>query len=172
MRKTTRGCAPGAGDLPPPAQRGQCGLLPAGGPVLRPGGCRLGDLTAPGDWVGGCGGGHHRRSAGEELLEELEAYFEERREIAVDIQVRAPETKTVDVTVSVAAQTGWDQEGVLQGVEDALEGWFTGERLGQSVLLAQLGNLIYQCDGVANYSITAPAADVAVDSDELPCWVP
>ena len=105
---------------------------------------------------------------GEELLEELEAYFEERREIAVDVQVRAPETKTVDVTVSVVAQAGWDQEGVLQGVEDALEGWFTGERLGQDILLAQLGNLIYQCDGVANYSITAPAADVAVDSDELP----
>lgn len=105
---------------------------------------------------------------GEELLEELEAYFEERREIAVDVQVRAPETKTVDVTVSVAAQAGWDQEGVLQGVEDALEGWFTGERLGQDILLAQLGNLIYQCDGVANYSITAPVADVAVDSDELP----
>ena len=41
---------------------------------------------------------------GEELLEELEAYFEERREIAVDVQVRAPETKTVDVTVSVVRQ--------------------------------------------------------------------
>ena len=105
---------------------------------------------------------------GEELLEELEAYFEERREIAVDVQVRAPDTKTVDVTVEVAAQAGWDQETVLQGVEDALEGWFTGERLGQSVLLAQLGTLIYQCDGVANYSIAAPAADVAVDSDALP----
>lgn len=105
---------------------------------------------------------------GEDLLEQLEAYFEERREIAVDVQVRAPETKTVDVMVEVAAQAGWDQETVLQGVEDALEGWFTGERLGQDILLAQLGNLIYNCDGVANYSITAPAADVAVDSDELP----
>ena len=105
---------------------------------------------------------------GEELLEELEDYFQQRREIAVDVQVKAPEVKTVDVSVQVAIQDGGDGAAVLQGVEDALEDWFTGERLGQDVLLARLGQIIFACDGVANYSITAPAADVAVDSDELP----
>ena len=36
------------------------------------------------------------------------------------------------------------------------------------MLLAQLGSLIYNCDGVGNYAIDAPAADVAVDVDVLP----
>ena len=36
------------------------------------------------------------------------------------------------------------------------------------MLLARLGSLIYGCDGVENYAVSAPAADLAVDADELP----
>ena len=53
-------------------------------------------------------------------------------------------------------------------MEEAVRGWFTGKLLGQRVLLARLGSLIYSCDGVANYVITAPAADVPVAGDQLP----
>lgn len=105
---------------------------------------------------------------GQELLEELEDYFEQRREIAVDVQVRAPETETVHVQVQVAAAAGADQAAVLERVENTLRGWFTGARLGQSVLRARLGNLIFQCAGVENYVIVSPAADAAVQADVLP----
>ena len=50
----------------------------------------------------------------------------------------------------------------LPGGDDA------GERLGQDVLLAQLGSLIYSCTGVENYKIVSPAADVAIEADQLP----
>ena len=53
-------------------------------------------------------------------------------------------------------------------MEQALRDWFTGKILGQSVLLAKLGSLVYGCEGVENYAITAPAADVAVKPDVLP----
>lgn len=105
---------------------------------------------------------------GRELLDELNAYFQERREIAVDVRVRAPETVTVDLSVAVAAQAGWDPGEVAASVEQTLREWFTGKRLGQSVLLARLGSLIYGCEGVANYAIASPAADVAVSADVLP----
>ena len=103
-----------------------------------------------------------------ELLEELEDYFEARREIAVDVQVRAPEMETVDVTVQVAAEEGQDAQTVQDAVEAALRGWFDGRRLGQSVLRAALGELVFHVEGVANYALTAPAADVAVEVDVLP----
>ena len=103
-----------------------------------------------------------------ELLEELEDYFEARREIAVDVQVRAPEMETVDVTVQVAAEEGHDAQAVQDAVEAALRGWFDGRRLGQSVLRAALGELVFHVEGVANYALTAPAADVAVEVDVLP----
>ncbi len=104
----------------------------------------------------------------EALLEELEAYFEERREIAVDLQVKAPDTVTVNLAVQVKAKDGYDSGAVLATVENALAAQFTGKLLGQDILLAWLGSVIYACDGVDNYRIAAPAADIPVDVDELP----
>lgn len=105
---------------------------------------------------------------GPELLAELQAYFEERREIAVDLVVRAPETRRVDITLRVEAGEGRDGAEVRSRVEAAVRGWFTGRLLGQSVLLARLGSLVFSCDGVKNYAIAAPAADVPIGEDVLP----
>ena len=104
----------------------------------------------------------------EELLEKLEDYFQTRREIAVDVQVLAPEEVGVTLSVQVKAKDGWDGSEVRTGVKNALQSWFSGERLAQDVLLAQLGSLIYGCEGVANYKIVSPAADVAIGADQLP----
>lgn len=103
-----------------------------------------------------------------ELLEELQAYFEERREIAVDVLVRAPEVQDVDVTVQIQTAANRDGETVRQAVEQAVRSWFDGRQLGQSILRARLGQLIFDVDGVENYVLTAPAADVTVESDVLP----
>lgn len=105
---------------------------------------------------------------GQELLAELEDYFEEKREIAVDLKVRAPETVAVNIAVEVEKEEGQNQEEVLTRVEKAIRGWFTGRLLGQRILRARLGELIFHCEGVANYSITAPAADVDMEEDQLP----
>ena len=89
-------------------------------------------------------------------------------EIAVDVQVLAPEEVGVTLSVQVKAKDGWDGSEVRTGVKNALQSWFSGERLAQDVLLAQLGSLIYGCEGVANYKIVSPAADVAIGADQLP----
>ena len=102
------------------------------------------------------------------LLEAVEAHLEARREIAVDLQVKAPSVRQIDVSVSVAAEAGADADGVQDAVESAIQTWFDGKLLGQNVLRARLGDIVYGVEGVANYAITAPAADVAVDVDELP----
>lgn len=104
----------------------------------------------------------------EALIAEVQAYFEERREIAVDVRVLAPEVQAVDVTVQIKAEEGKDAEEVLQAVENAVTGWFNGSRLGSDVLLAELGHLIYEVEGVANYTIVQPAADITVDVARLP----
>ena len=104
----------------------------------------------------------------EELLEQLQEYFEQRREIAVDVQVRAPQIEQVDVSVQVTAKGGWDSQQVRSQVEQVLRSWFDGKLLGQDILLARLGNLVYNCDGVENYAILTPAADLTVEADVLP----
>ena len=57
-------------------------------------------------------------------------------------------------------------------VESALTNFFSGKLLGQPILLAELGNRIYQVNGVENYRFAAPTADVAGDSKVLPVLGP
>lgn len=103
-----------------------------------------------------------------DLLDRLASHFSSRREISVDLKVLAPETVTADLTVKLKAKEGHSFQDVKSAVTAAVTGWFTGQRLGQSVLLAQLTALIFACDGVENCAISSPAADIAVEKDQLP----
>ena len=73
-----------------------------------------------------------------------------------------------DILMLIEIAEEENDASVLEEVEDAVRGWFTGQRLGHDVLLAQLGSLIYGCDGVANYAILSPTTDVEVEQDVLP----
>ena len=88
--------------------------------------------------------------------------------IAVDLQVRAPTAVTVNLVLSVQPQAGLLPGPVLARVEEAMETWFDGTMLGQDVLLAKIGQRLFQVEGVANYAIEGPSGDVSIDEDELP----
>ena len=104
----------------------------------------------------------------EELLQALEDYFETRREIAVDVQVKAPQTQAVQVTVSVSPAEGYSLQEAKNAAQTAVESWFDGTRLGQSVLRAELCGRIFGQAAVGNCALTAPAADVFLEADVLP----
>lgn len=104
----------------------------------------------------------------QQLLSAVQDHFDQVREIAVDVSVQAPQVEAVPVSVSLKVKEGYDFDTVAGQVEDALQGWFTGQRLGQPVLRAQLTTLLFQLDGVANCVVTQPAADVDVDGVTLP----
>ncbi len=102
------------------------------------------------------------------LLEQIRDYYRERREIAVDVAVMAPEAKQVRVAVGIAPAEGQDFQAVKARVEGVVAAWFGGGRLGKGVLRAELGQIIFGVEGVANYVITEPAADVPAVADQLP----
>ena len=105
---------------------------------------------------------------GEELLTRLQNALKEQREIAVDLRVLAPEIAPVSLNVQVAVKAGYSSERVLEGVKTALNSYFTGELLGQDVLLVKLGSIVYGCEGVENYRILSPQADTTVEKIQLP----
>lgn len=110
----------------------------------------------------------HAGVPGEEMLERLQSALDEQREIAVDLQVLAPEKVPVALDVQVAPASGYDSDAVVERVKGALNDFFTGALLGESVLLVKLGSIIYGCEGVANYRILSPGADTAVSATQLP----
>ena len=98
------------------------------------------------------------------VLDEVAEALSKKREIAVDLRVSAPTLKTVNVSAAVKAQ---DFAAVKARVETALRGFFTGEKLGKSVYIAQLIALIASVEGVENCALSAPAADLVIAETEL-----
>lgn len=72
------------------------------------------------------------------LLAGLEAELQEKREIAVDVEVKAPTVQSVNVTVAVAPEAGAAFEAVKTRVEQSVTTFFTGRLLGRPVRLAEL----------------------------------
>jgi len=102
------------------------------------------------------------------LVAEVQKDLSARREIAVDVRVKAPAAQTVNVSVKVKAASGAAFPDVQAAVENALAGYFNGRRLGKGVLLAELGRLIFSVEGVENYHILSPTADLAANDTALP----
>ena len=92
------------------------------------------------------------------LLAAVETDLQKKREIAVDVKVLAPAVETVAVTAALKAAPGYTFAEAKAGAQSALEALFTGGLL----------TLLCGVEGVENVHLTAPAADVAVGSTELP----
>ena len=102
------------------------------------------------------------------LLAAVETDLQKKREIAVGVKVLAPAVETVAVTAALKVAPGYTFAEVKAGAQSALEALFTGGLLGKSVTTARLLTLLCGVEGVENVHLTAPAADVAVGSTELP----
>ena len=105
---------------------------------------------------------------GEELIAELQAYFDRVREIACEVKVFAPTEKKVELELKLWAEENRDFDAVADAVKQTLAGWFNGERLGQPVLRARLTSLVFGVDGVANCELIQPEDDLTADSETLP----
>lgn len=104
----------------------------------------------------------------QELLERVQSYFDEVREIAVDVSVLSPVPQSVNVSVKIQTADNYDQSSVVERVKNTVQSMFNGEFLGKNVLLAELGSVIFDVEGVENYSILSPAADITVSHQTLP----
>lgn len=103
-----------------------------------------------------------------ELLQEIYSYLQEKREISVNLQVLAPTTANVNITVSIRPAAGFTFAQAKEDAEAALRAAFTGALLGKGVTLAFLGNLLYDLESVSNYRFALPASDLAARSTVLP----
>lgn len=104
----------------------------------------------------------------EKMLQAIEADLAAKREIAVDVQVKAPQTETVNVSVALTAAPGSEAEAVKGAAEGAVRRYFTGARLGEGVRLSELYALLHEVQGVDNYRVLTPAEDLAPRATVLP----
>ena len=110
----------------------------------------------------------HAGAPDEKLLGEIEAVLQKKREIAVDVEVKAPTEKTVNMSAELTAEQGWTMQEITDAATAALQAYFTGERLGEAVYTAKLANILYGVEGVKNCHLLTPDEDVSVSATELP----
>ncbi len=103
-----------------------------------------------------------------ELIESVSELIGGSREICVDVELRAPQARNVDLIVSVTPQSGWDFETVRSRVDSAIRQQFHGGKLGEGIYIAGLYAMIMAVEGVANCIVSSPAADISVDATTLP----
>lgn len=101
------------------------------------------------------------------LLAAVRERLAEKREIAVDVAVKAPAAVTVAVRAKIACAAGADFDKVCERAEQVLHDHFTGALLGNNVKTAELYALLFNVEGVENVHLLAPTADVAVSSTAL-----
>ena len=95
-----------------------------------------------------------------ELLEQVRKELRSRREIAVDVEVKAPAELALDIALEVLPAEN--------AVETAVRAFFSGSLLGKPVRIAQLADIVYRVEGVENYRILSPETDVSADDAVLP----
>lgn len=104
----------------------------------------------------------------EQLLQEVYDDLNAKREIAVDLQVKAPAAKTVDIAAKLVLKSGYRLEDVQAEAQQALRAFFSANLLGRGVKRADICDLLYHTEGVENYVLSAPAADLEAEATALP----
>ena len=89
------------------------------------------------------------------------------RPVTDEVDVPSITEVSQDVTVvDLEVEAGFDSAEVVSDVEDAIEAFVYSLETGGTLFLAQLGRAIGNVDGVRDWSVTTPAANVEVTVDE------
>lgn len=115
------------------------------------------------------GAGGHLDLPTPTLLAEVEAYLDTKRPVTTkDHQVVAPDQVLVAVTVDgLEVEDGFDPATVKTAVEDAIPSFFDALEPGETVYRVAIILAVGAVDGVKNFVLTAPVADVPLTIDEV-----
>lgn len=103
-----------------------------------------------------------------QILGRVSSNMNGRREICVDVDVKAPTTQAVDVDADIYTEDGYDANAVQLQVENAVRAHFSGRLLGKGVYMAELNSLIFGVQGVKNCILNEPLTDLAASPSVLP----
>ncbi|MGD9663289.1 MAG: baseplate J/gp47 family protein [Porticoccaceae bacterium] len=97
--------------------------------------------------------------AGPELIQQVQNYIaqtpgqgEGKAPIGASVTVEAPEIVTVDVSVTLFYQPGYDPAVVKANLEAAVAAHIKGLKIGEDVRYAAVGNVIFSAPGISDYS--------------------
>ena len=103
-----------------------------------------------------------------ETIARLEQELAEHKEIGVDVSVRAAEQDVLHIAVALAIEEGCAFENVEAACREKIAAHIASLGVGGPVLLARLGSVLLELEGVYNYRILSPSTDVYTEKDHVP----
>lgn len=96
----------------------------------------------------------------EALTRTLYSKLQREKEVNVDVSVFPADKRSVPISVRIAVSEEYDFSKVREHCLKKLEAFFQTLGIGKPLLLTHLGSVLLQVEGVDNYSILSPVADV------------
>ncbi|SMG61879.1 baseplate J/gp47 family protein [Cedecea sp. NFIX57] len=94
-------------------------------------------------------------------LDAVQHYIDTVRPVtAKDFKALAPTEKALDVTVAVGISDKTTMAAVTTAITDSLQTWFAALIPGQEAIVTQIGALISDTEGVLDYRISTPTANL------------
>lgn len=103
------------------------------------------------------------------ILSEVKALVDKERELNVSAAVSLASSLSVPVSVSVKPCDGFSSDTVTGNVRNAINDYFSHLSVGESVLLSELGDVIFHTDGVYNYTFNTSVTKDTVPTQSQIC---
>lgn len=87
----------------------------------------------------------------QESLSKVTKVIKDGKCIGHNIRVLNATTSLYNVSIKVSVKSGFDTQKVIADVENGIRNYFKSLRVGQGVILAEIGCIIMNTDGVENY---------------------
>lgn len=103
-----------------------------------------------------------------DLLSQISSDLSVIKEINVNLQVKDPTFITVNIGVQIEIEDNYEFSLVKEKCETAIIEYVKSLKISEDLLKVDLGNIVYNVDGVKNYAIISGLAyDKTADKDEL-----
>lgn len=112
------------------------------------------------------------KDAPQELLDRVKEYLDSKREINVDIQVRALRYYSISMAVTLGIKSGYDFDAVAAECRSAIEEYIDSTNAGENIYLSDIGEIIAHIDGVEDYTFNSgydhePRGDSVASADNI-----
>jgi len=100
------------------------------------------------------------------IQDELDATFDIAREIGTDVKAFFCERNPIKFMVFIKVKPDFNSSEVITQCEEKISEYVESLRVGENIIAARLGNIIYNIDGVENYNLAAPSEDTSISGTE------
>ncbi len=101
-----------------------------------------------------------------EKATEVRKLIYQKKSIGIEIYVSEAAKVEVPVDVSISIDSSYDFDEVKESVENAVTKFFEGVSVGEKVYLTAIGDAVFNCDGVVDYSFN-DMSDIEVTLKQL-----